>query len=261
VSLVDRVKARLDPRQKLHERALRQMAGRLAQQISLPPSCRVFTVSRDNQYWFPERLSWKVSPDGRVQVFLRLERDEETRLAYGSLMQHLSIPGFSSVAPAIAQWKKRTSDYLAACYTFASQVTEEVEAVLGTEVTVEYAGQPAVFVAFPLTICCDALDRARGTATSLGFRYATERLATKLIQLRFGAHPIAIATSAARLDRFQREHYDLRNKHATSRRAATVAAAAKQALDLETQIRDRLRRFSLSTPLPGHCHMCRLPTA
>lgn len=73
---------------------------------------------------------------------------------------------------------------------------------------------------------------------------------------RVGADAIAIAASAGELDHLQREHLDLRNKHAASHGAATAAAAAKEAIGLEPPIRDKLHHFRLSTPLPGHCALC-----
>jgi len=259
LSRAKRLVARLDRTRTVHERALQEMAKRLPEEVALPPSHHVFIVSRDNQYWYPHQLSWLLSEEGKVRVFLRLEHDEETRLPYGSLMEHLSAPGFSSVAPDIAQWKKRAADYLKTCYAFVSHVAEEVEAVLGTDVTVEYAGQPAMLVFFPLTVCFDAVDRARGTALTAPFTYKTESLGGNLTQLRFGAYAIAVAKSPAEADHLQREHYDLRNKHANSQHARTAAAIAQEATDLETRIGDKLRRFSLTTPVPGQCSLCRPP--
>ena len=259
LTLAQRLKGKVDRRQTAHERAMREMARRLGEQLTLPPSHDIFSVSRDNQYWFPQRLSWALGDDGKARLSLRLEQDEDTRILYLSLMEHLSASGFELVAPTIAQWKKRAADYLTACYAFVSHVTQEVEAVLGIEVALDTDDGPGVLPAFPLTVCFDAVDRATGTALSSGFEYRLERPAKAVTVLRFGAYTIAIARSRGEADRLQREHVDLRDKHAASRSAAALAAAAKEASGMENQVRDALRRFSLSTPLAGYCALCAPP--
>lgn len=259
LSLAQRLRARVDRRHTVHERALRQMAQRLENQVALPPASHVFTVSRDNEYWYPDQISWKLSEAGRIQLFLRLEHDDDTRMVYRSLMEHLSAPGFTELPAMIAQWKKRAADYLAECYGLVSEVTAAVEAVLGIAVAPAYAVRPGVFPSFPLSICYDAVERASGPTATSQLRYATERPGEALFQLRFGADAVAIATSDDELDRLQREHIDLRERYAASPRAQAVAAVALEAGDLEARIRDDLRRFRLSTPLPGHCMLCAPP--
>lgn len=260
LSRAQRVRTRLDRRQTVHEAMLRQMARRLGEQVTLPPSHDIFSVSRDNRYWFSDRLSWTLRDDGKVKVFLPLEHDEDARLPYRSLMEHLSAAGFSSVAPDIAQWKKRAADYLAACYAMCSVVAEEVEVVLGAELVLDCTDRPAVLTAFPLTVCFDAVERAKGTAVPLGMQYSMEKTSRALTRLRFGAYVIAVGTSVGDVNHYQSEHYDLRNKHAASRRVATLAAAATEAAVLGSRVRDNLRRFASSTPLPGDCTLCRPPT-
>ena len=259
LSRAQRVKTKLDRRQTVHEAMLREMARRLAEQVTLPPGDDIFSVSQGERYWFSHHLSWTLRDDGKVKVFLPLEHDENTRLPYRSLMEHLSAAGLSSVAPNIAQWKKRAADYLTACYAMYTVVAEEVEGVLGTELVSSCADRPAVLTAFPLTVCFDALERAKGTAPPVGFQYSMEKTGGRLTQLRFGAHAIALGRSVGEVNRYQSEHYDLRNKHAASHRAATLAAAAAEAAVLESRIRDALLRFASSTPLSGNCTLCHPP--
>ena len=146
--------------------------------------------------------------------------------------------------------------HLPACYRLLDAVTGEVEAVLGAKVAGDHIEEPGIMTAFPLTICFDAVERAKGTSLTSGFEYRVETTMRRFSQLKFGAYGIAIAGSATECNHYQAEHLDFRNKWARSKQAKDIAVLSSRVGELEAQLRGELQRFRLSSPVPGQCRLC-----
>lgn len=256
LSLVERLKTRIGRKETVHHRVLRKLAHRLAGELILPISRDIFSVSLDNKYWFADKASWTVPQRGGVQVFLPIEQPGETQVLYHCLLEHLSSSAFSGIPEGVGEWRQMVAQYLPACYRLLDAITGEVEAVLGVKVAGDHIEKPGIMTAFPLTICFDSVERAKGTSLTSGFEYRVETTPRRLSQLKFGAYGIAVAGSARECNHYQAEHYDLRNKWARSKRAKDIAALSSRVGELEAQLRDELQRFRLSNPVPGQCRLC-----
>jgi len=246
-----------------HKQKMREMAGRLIGEISLPwimdsfiaelkPQQLLYADSRGNRLYPPIIIA----KDEKISVEISIEGKGEIDHLHKGLRSHLETGGFSGVLDKIRDWRKGGGQYLKQCHNLLAVVMGEIQggkAKIPNE-DVELNKKAGFKLSFPVTICGDAVETASGHP--LGFLYEPEALTNSLWLLRYGAFGIYLAQTKKELERYQRMHKKLMAKYASEPAAKDIAELRQKLYNIRDQIYRQLQVFGDMERVPGHCELC-----
>jgi len=246
-----------------HQQKMRELAGRLIGEISLPwimdsfivelkPQQLLYADSRGNRLYPPIIIA----KDEKISVEISIEGKGEIGHLHKGLRSHLETGGFSGVLDKIRDWRKGGGQYLKQCHDLLAVVMGEIQggkAKIPNE-DVELNKKAGFKLSFPVTICGDAVETASGHP--LGLLYEPEALTNSLWLLRYGAFGIYLAQTKKELERYQRMHKKLMAKYASEPAAKGIAELRQKLYNIRDQIYRQLQVFGDMERVPGHCELC-----
>jgi hypothetical protein len=104
---------------------------------------------------------------------------------------------------------------------------------------------------FPITVCADAVEQAKGSRHFADFPYLPEGL-----NLKFGAFIIYIGSPGEDLKPYEDKHTTLKTKYATHQVTKEIAKQRGELDSIASAIAQALLKFQNMKRLPGHCELC-----
>lgn len=231
-----------------HKRKMREMAAKVASTLDLPSAFDSFIVELKPGRLFlrHSRLPINISETGELEVEIRFEGH-----LYEGLHNHLNTGGFSKVLDQIESWKEEVAGNLLACHKLFTLVKAEVEESYNASIPMDYQGQPGFTPWFPITICGDAIEQARGVTyiTDSWYKYEGS-------DLRCGAFLIYKGTPDEDLGVYRNAHIALRAKYAEDEQAKERARQRDLLYQIRDKIGQELQKFIDMEHLPGQCELC-----
>lgn len=238
-----------------HKRKMRELAGSLQGEISLPPIFDCFIVELKPRQFYPARRNFSINMGANEEIRIELSIDKGGDIDQIALKSHLETGGFSEVLEEIANWKEEVQQYLKQCHGLLKIVMSEIENGKRKIPLEDKKLKPGFIIDFPKTICADAVQTARDHP--LGFEYKTGPEAHPTYEnmwlLRCGAYIIYRARSKKTLVRYQAMHKKLKNKYASEPIVVDIVEQQAKINQIQSHINQRLRVFTEKEHLPGYC--------
>lgn len=236
-----------------HKKKMRELAGKLIGEISLPWIMDSFIVELKSGRFFPDRNGFltSVAENGTISIELSIEGKGEIGHLYEGLRSHLKTGGFSQVLDEIGNWRQGVADNLVKCHRFFTLVKKKLEKSYSVSIPMKDKGQIGFTMWFPITTCGDAIEQARGVPYITDSWYKYEGL-----DLRCGAFLIYKGIPDEDLDVYKNAHVALRVKYAAHEQAREIAKQRGSIYQIEDKIRQQLQKFIDMEHLPGHCELC-----
>ena len=241
-----------------HKQKMRELAGGLIGEISLPwvtdsfivelkPQRLLYADSRGNRLYPPIIIA----KDEKISVEISIEGEGEIDHLHKGLRSHLETGNFSQVLDEIGNWRQGVADNLVRCHGFFTLVKKKLEKSYSASISLKDEGQPGFTMWFPITICADATEQARGSAHFRDFPYMHEGL-----NLKFGAYGIYSGIPNEDLKPYEDAHKRLRAKYSTHKQAKEIAKQREELYQIQAKIGQQLQKFMDMERLPGHCELC-----
>ena len=231
-----------------HKRIMRDLAGKVASIIALPPVFDIFMVELKPGSIFLGRdgLPVNISETGQPKVGF-----EFVGHLYEGLRSHLDTGGFSEVLSKIDSWKEGVVSNLLACHKLCTMVKEEVKESYQVTIPIDYQGQSGFTPWFLITICGDVIEQARGIIyiTDSWYKYEGS-------DLRCGAFLIYKGVPGENLDVYRKTHVALRVKYATLDKVKEIAEQRAKLYQIQGTIRQQLQKFIDMEHVLGQCKLC-----
>ena len=231
-----------------HKRKMRDLAGKVASAIALPPVFDIFMVELKPGSIFLGRdgLPVNISETGQPKVGF-----EFVGHLYEGLRSHLDTGGFSEVLSGIDSWKGGVVSNLLACHKLLTMVKGEVEESYQATIPIEYQGQSGFTPWFLITICGDAIEQARGVTyiTDSWYKYEGSDLGC-------GAFLIYKGVPDENLDVYRNTHVALRAKYAAHEEVKEIAEQRVKLYQIQGKIRQQLQKFIDMEHVLGQCELC-----
>ncbi|MBI4286192.1 MAG: helix-turn-helix domain-containing protein [Chloroflexi bacterium] len=237
-----------------HKQEMRELAGKLINEISLPEIQNSFIVD-----WKPGPIEYVDSRDHRLFPPIRIAENETISVDIaieGNLRSHLETGGFSDVIGEIDNWKSGLGQYLRKCHDFSSLPMRKVKVQAKfPDDAVERNEKVGYQKAFFTSACADAIEIAIGNVRESG--YWRQINAYSLWNLtRCGKGSIYIANTESEANERQCEHQGLVAGFSETKEAKEIVKV-RQDLELITEkIRERLQTFRDMQCACGHCELC-----
>ena len=183
----------------LHKQKLRELARQLQSTIRLPWVGYSFIPELNpGQFTLGKAgLSVSVTKDRAIKVPVIIE---------ANLRDHLLTGGFSPlVLDGIELWKRDVALYLSKCHKVFGFLRRRLERAHQVSIPTRDLSQVGFTMYFPITVCADAVEQARGSSHFQYFPYRYENLG-----LRFGAYSIYQGIQEDDLKSYEELHKELR---------------------------------------------------
>lgn len=231
-------------KETLHKQKIRELARQLQSTIRLPWVGYSFipelepgqsTLGRDG-------FSVSVTRDRTIEVPVSIETN---------LWGHLLTGGFSPVLDDIELWKQGVALYLSKCHKVLSFLHRRLERGYRVSIPTRDSAQVGFTMYFPITVCADAVEQARGSTHFQYFPYRYENLG-----LRFGAYLIYQGTQDEDLQPYEELHKKLRRICPKWNQVKDVAKTIARLERLGADIGEKLEKFAEMEHLSGRCDLC-----
>lgn len=227
-----------------HKQMIRELARQLQSTMQLP--------------WIGDSFIPELKPGqvtlGRDGLLVRVTKDRIVEVPINiepNLRGHLLTGGFLQVMDDIELWKQGVSEYLLRCHKLLTAVRRRIETAYRVSIPTKDSSQAGFLVYFPITICADAVEQARGGTHFKYFPYRYEDPG-----LRFGAFMIYRGMQNEDLKPFEELHKELRNSYAKWKKAKDIAKFISRLNQLDDDIVGKLRKFADMEHVRGHCDLC-----
>lgn len=236
-----------------HKQKMRDLARNLIDEISLPWIVDSIIVELKPRRFSLDRGGFLISvgQEGEIGVESSIKGKGEIDHLHQALRTHLETGGFSQVLDEIGNWANKVANNLLECHIFFTLVKEELEKSYGVSIPMKDEGQPGFATWFPITICADAIEQARGSDHFRDFPYTYEGL-----NLRFGAFLVYFGVPNEDLGAIKNAHIKLRAGYAAHLQAQRIAGQRGDLYQTEAEIKQQLENFIDMERLPGQCELC-----
>jgi len=237
-----------------HKQKMREIAGRVMGSIRLPSTFDSFCVKAElGRYGLgSDLLPVSVSKDGKIEVELHTEWQQEPAHLYEGLCSHLETWGFPRVIEHdIGHLERGIAANLMMCHSLLELVRKELEETYAVSIPADYQERPGFTIFFPITLCWGAVEQASGAPCITDSRYECEGL-----DLRFGGYLIYRGLPNEDLEPYRNAHKVLRQKYAVWEQTKKIATYRKFLSKVSARIRQRLQKFMDMERVPGWCELC-----
>lgn len=228
-----------------HKQMIRELARHFQDTMQLPwvGGCFIPELKPGQVTLSDHGLLVRVTKDKLIEVPLNIEPN---------LRGHLLTGGFTKTIDEIELWKQGVEEYLLRCHALLTVVSRRIEKTYGVSIPLEKDSTTNGFlVDFPITICADAVDQARGGTHFKYFSYRYENLG-----LRFGAFLIYQGVQNEDVKPYEELHKELRNICAKRKTSKNIAIRLTRINQLNDDIGEQLRKFADLERVCGHCDLC-----
>lgn len=236
-----------------HKREMRGLARDVIQEIRVPWILDSFIISLK-----PGRLSLgrddlriSITQSNKIEVPLSVTREGKLSDPHEALRSHLRTGGFSELLDEIELWRQGVADNRLRCHRLLGVLRRGLERAYKTSIPLDYRGEPGFTIWFPMTICADAVEQARGSSHFGHFPYNYEGSG-----LRFGAFLVYQGMPNQDLNPYEVVHRQLRTKCAKWERVRDIAKQREELSQTQAQIGRLLQKFIDMERLPGRCELC-----
>jgi hypothetical protein len=257
-----------------HKQKMRELAGELRSQITLPPIWHTFVPQlKPQRYSYADR--WRtypaieVTPDKRIRAVLSTDSEGSMEHLYEGLRRHLETGGFRDVLRDINNWKRGVEQAFQKWHDILKRALDEA-AKGHREIpndAVERNERTGYQVSFFTSACADAIEIAKGNAPPAkrrDFRYLRQPLITQdpakhfWVLMRPGYGSVYVAKTESTAKRHQIQHNTLRTSLSNTEPVKEIVRHIKDLAETEERIRNRLQRFIDMESVPGQCELCSL---
>ena len=231
---------------------IRSLAVSLQQSIGLPwikdhfiPELRpgLLTLGKNG---FPIGIS----EQGEIKVTFSISVADKSDLITHALRSHLETGGFADVLSKILTWGNKVAEYFLSCHTLLTDVRSDIEGKDDVSIPID-DDTPGFTIDFPILVCADAVDQARGFEHFKSYSYRKDGP-----NLKFGAYIIYGGTPNENLRSREEFHKNLRTKWAKTEQTKLIANRSQELEDEALTINRQLQRFLAYPNLPGYCELC-----
>lgn len=241
-----------------HKQKMRELSEAVINEICLPwigasfivelkPPLIIVEDHRGHRLCPPIRIT----KEGKMEVEVSIRDTEGIPLFQQALRGHLKTGGFSEVLSNIELWRQGLADNLLKCHNLLNLVRTELEQVYDTSIPTRDLGQSGFTMDFPITVCADAVEQAKGSRHFADFPYLLESL-----NLKFGAFTIYIGSPGEDLKPYEDKHRTLRTKYATHQVTKEIADQREELDSIASAVGQALLKFQNMERLPGYCELC-----
>ncbi len=241
-----------------HKQKMWELAGKLMHEINMPWIMVSFIVELK-----PQRLLYAdsrgrsqyppiiIAENEKISIEISIEGKGEIDHIHKGLRSHLETGGFSKVLDDIGIWKQGIADNLVRCHKLLRLARKKIEKSYNVSVPIDYRGQPGFTMHFPMTICAEGIEQARGSNHFRDFSYRYEGLG-----LSFGAYLIYQGVQNQDLKPYEAAHRKLRKRCASWKQTREIAEQRNSLYETQADIRQQMQKFIDMERLPGQCELC-----
>jgi integrase/recombinase XerC len=192
-----------------------------------------------------------ITEEGRIKLTFSILNADDADLITQALYSHLETGGSRDILSKILMWCNGIGEYLLSCHTLLTEVRNDMEGTYGFYIPTNQDENAGFIFDYPILVCADAVDQARGFKHFSGYRYSKDGL-----KLKFGGYIIYGGTPNENLEYLEKIHNNLRIHWAKRKQTGVVARRCQELEEQATVINRQLQKILALKKLPGYCELC-----
>lgn len=236
-----------------HKQKMRELAVKVATEVSLPMAFGSFIEERKPGFWFIGKgFPINISEAGEVEVYLEYKGGDlyyEREHLYEGLFSHLRVGGFSDVLDKITDWEQKAPKILVESHELLNMIKKDIEKRHNVTVSIDDTVQTGFTPDFLKTVYMSAIFGMKEVDASSWYEL-------RGLNLRRGVYWIYRGLPNEDLETYRDTHIELIGKYVVTDLAKHIGEQSRELREIERNIKQRLERFADMERLPGWCELC-----